>query len=255
MVQIPIKVKERLYKEIPKFKKILERIKDRDVNEADTVTVVVDMLERVFGFDRYSEITREFQIRGTYCDLAIKMGGKVEYLVEVKAVGIKLNLSHVKQARDYGANKGILWVVLTNGVRWILYKISLKGKVEEEVVIDFNFLKLDHRKNSNDFEKVFILCKKGLSKNLMDEIYGYKKIVNSNVLVDILLDSEEVKSTIRKQLKVIGNGTKASDEEIGNLLKNEVIKREFIERRNADGYKSVVRKKKKVTKNKEKDEK
>jgi hypothetical protein len=44
--------------------------KDRDVSEADTVTIVKDLLAEVFGYDKYAELTGEFAIRGTYCDLA-----------------------------------------------------------------------------------------------------------------------------------------------------------------------------------------
>jgi len=83
-------VTKRLISAVPKFKKVLTQAKERDVNESDTVTIVTDMLEEVFGFDKYSEITREFAIQGTYCDLAIKTGKQVDYLIEVKAIGLDL---------------------------------------------------------------------------------------------------------------------------------------------------------------------
>lgn len=47
--------------------------------KSDTVTIVTDMLEEVFGFDKYSEITREYAIQGTFCDLSIKSVKKIEY--------------------------------------------------------------------------------------------------------------------------------------------------------------------------------
>ena len=67
------------------------------------------MLEQIFGFDKYSEITREFVIQGTYCDLAIKTGKAVDYLIEVKAIGLSLRDSHLKQAVNYASREGI-WV-------------------------------------------------------------------------------------------------------------------------------------------------
>lgn len=72
MPSIPSVVSKRIQSAVPKFRKILENAKERDVNESDTVTIVTDMLEEVFGFDKYSDITREYAIQGTYCDLAIK---------------------------------------------------------------------------------------------------------------------------------------------------------------------------------------
>jgi len=72
MANIPATTSKRLVACVPKFRKILSRAQERDVNESDTVTIVTDMLEEVFGFDKYSEITREYAIQGTYYDLAIK---------------------------------------------------------------------------------------------------------------------------------------------------------------------------------------
>ena len=83
MAKIPKIVLNRLTKEIPIYQKVLEKAKNRDVNESDTVTIIVDILARVFGFDKYTEITKEQAIRGTYCDLAIKLDGKIKYLIEV----------------------------------------------------------------------------------------------------------------------------------------------------------------------------
>jgi predicted type IV restriction endonuclease len=88
------------------------------VNESDTVIIVTDMLCYVFGYDKYSEITSEFAVKGTYCDLATKIDGKVECLIEVKAAGLDLKENHTKQAVDYAANMGVDWVVLTNGCTW-----------------------------------------------------------------------------------------------------------------------------------------
>jgi len=77
MTYIPKMVIDRYIKSIPKFQRVLQVAKDRDVNEADTVSIIQDMLSEVFGFEKYIEITSEYAIRGTYCDLAIKMEDKI----------------------------------------------------------------------------------------------------------------------------------------------------------------------------------
>ena len=83
MASIPKKVAERLVVGIKRFQPILTAAKTRDVGEADTVTIVKDMLSDVFGYDKYSELTSEFSIRGTYCDLATKIDGVLQTLIEV----------------------------------------------------------------------------------------------------------------------------------------------------------------------------
>lgn len=86
MSAIPKKVSERLSRGIKKFQPVLSAALSRDVNEDDTVTIVTDILSDLFGYDKYSEITSEYAIHGTYCDLAIKIDGEVRLLVEVKAI-------------------------------------------------------------------------------------------------------------------------------------------------------------------------
>jgi hypothetical protein len=54
---------------IKKYQKIVSQIKKKDANESDTVTVIIDILQDIFGYDKYAEITSEYAIRGTYCAL------------------------------------------------------------------------------------------------------------------------------------------------------------------------------------------
>ena len=57
MAKIPKKVIDRFVKSIGKFQKVLKISKNRDVNEADTVSVIGDIFAEVFGYDKYLEIT------------------------------------------------------------------------------------------------------------------------------------------------------------------------------------------------------
>ena len=117
MASIPKKVAERLVSGLKRYQPILAAAKARDVGETDTVTIIKDMLADVFGYDKYSELTSEYAIRGTFCDLAVKLDGKLSTLIEVKAIGIDLKEQHVKQAVDYAANQGVDWVLLTRAIK------------------------------------------------------------------------------------------------------------------------------------------
>src|SRR3990172_7726468 len=101
MPTVPKKVYERLVAGIKQFQPILASAKSRDVNEADTVTIIKDMLADVFGYDKYSEVTSEFAIRGNYCDLATKLNGAIATLIEVKAIGLVLKDQHVKRSEEH----------------------------------------------------------------------------------------------------------------------------------------------------------
>ncbi len=104
MAAIPAKVRDRLVTGLKRYQPVLVSARARDVNESDTVTIITDILSDVLGFDKYSEITSEYAIRGTYVDLAIKVDGKLNTLIECKAIGLDLKDNHVKQAVDYAAN-------------------------------------------------------------------------------------------------------------------------------------------------------
>jgi len=224
---IPQKVSERLTKETLRFQKILRRATDKDINEADTVIIVSDMLSDIFGFDKYAEITREYSIRNTYCDLAVKVERDVKYLIEVKSISIDLKENHLRQAVDYGAHEGIQWVVLTNGLRWLVYSIVLKKTVEYEKVFEIDFLEMNPRKPDAQ-ELLFLLAKEGLRRNVISDYHERMQSLNLNVVSAILL-SETCLNMIRRELRRMTPGLKVELSEIESILKNEIIKRSILD--------------------------
>ena len=240
MVKIPQKVSERLKKEINQFQKILSTAKDRDVNESDTVIIITDMLAKVFGFDKYTEITSEQAIRGTYCDLAIKLNGKIKFLIEVKAIGLTLKENHLRQAINYGANTGIPWVVLTNGVDWEIYKIRFEKPVNYDLVCSFNFAELNSKKQE-DQDKVFLLCKEGIEKAAIEEFHDHVQSVN-RFMVGAIVQSDPVISVIRRELRRIADGVKVTEEEIQTILYAEVLKRDIVQGEHAEEAVTRVKK-------------
>lgn len=226
MVTVPKKVADRLAKEVRVFQRVLEDARKRDVNESDTVMIITDMLERVFGFDKYLEVTTEQAIRGTYCDLAVKLDDSVQYLIEVKAIGIDLKENHMRQALNYGLNHGIPWVVLTNGVDWEVYRVKFERPVEHEQVCTWNFLELNPRK-ADDQRMLFLLCRGGLRKAAIEQYHEHVQTVNRHA-ISAVIQSEPVLAVIRRELRRMSPGAKVSLDEISALLP-EVLKREVLE--------------------------
>src|ERR1041385_6902084 len=145
MANIPAKISKRISDELKRFQPIIDSARARDINESDTVTIVTDILQSVLGYDKYSEITSEHAIRGTFCDLAIKLEGRIATLIEVKAVGLELKDNFVKQAVEYAANQGVDWVILTNGITWRVYKVSFAKPIEHELVLEVHLTELLHK--------------------------------------------------------------------------------------------------------------
>lgn len=240
MAAIPAKVKARLQKEVRTFKKVLLSAKDRDVNESDTVTIVTDMLERVFGFDKYSEVTSEVSIKGTYCDLAVKIDGNIEYLIEVKAIGLDLKENHLRQVTNYGANHGIPWVVLTNGVDWQLYKISFERPIAVEHLCSFDFTELNPR-STEDLDKLFLLCRSGMKKHAIEEFHNRVQSVNRYV-IGAIVSSDKMVQSIRRELRRMSPGLKVEEAEIEKIITEGVLKREIQEGEKAAKASAQVKK-------------
>lgn len=232
MASIPKKVTERLIAGIKRYQLILAAAKSRDVGEADTVTIVKDMLGDVFGYDKYSELTSEFSIRGTYCDLAIKIDGALQTLIEVKAIGLDLKDQHVKQAIDYAANQGVDWVLLTNGICWRVYRLTFSKPIDQELVVDINFSTLNSR-SEHDLELLYLWCKEGWQRSVLGEYHTQKQAL-SRFFIGAMLQTDPVLEVIRRELRRISPDVRIDINQIKSVLLSEVIKREVIEGDKAD---------------------
>jgi len=232
MAAIPKKVVERLVTGLKRFQPILASAKARDVGESDTVVIVTDMLAEVFGYEKYSEITSEYAIKSTFCDLATKIDGTLQTLIEVKAIGLELKDSHVKQAVDYAANQGVDWVLLTNGISWRVYHVTFGKPIGQELVIDIDFCAMNH-KSQSDLELLHLWCKEGWVKSVLGDYHEQKQAL-SRFFVGGTVLSEPVLEVIRRELRRVSPEVRIDTEQIKNVLVNEVIKREVMEGDKAD---------------------
>jgi len=237
---VPKKVTERLISGLKRYQPILAAAKARDVGETDTVTIIKDMLADIFGYDKYSELTSEYAIRGTFCDLAVKLDGKLSTLIEVKAIGIDLKEQHVKQAVDYAANQGVDWVLLTNGNRWCVYHVLFTRPIQTELVVDIDFSVLSARSEA-DIELLYLWCKEGWQRSALGDFHTQKQALSRFFLGAMVL-SDSVLEVIRRELRRVSPDVRIDIDQIRTVLANEVIKREVMEGEKADGAKKKIAK-------------
>lgn len=227
MLKIPKKVVDRWSASVKSLTNVAISHKTRDVSEADTVTLVKDMLAEIFGFDKYNELTSEQQIRGTFCDLAVKIEGKIRVLIEVKAAALSLHDNHLRQAINYGAHEGIEWILLTNSLDWRLYKIKFGQPVDYEEVSSFSFPDINLKKEE-DQRKLFLICREGLTSDAMGIYHQHISVLNRFTVAQVLL-SEPVVNVIRREMRRYFPDLKIDMESIQDLLNNEILKREVID--------------------------
>jgi hypothetical protein len=223
----PKRVADRIRSGMKKLVPVIQQQKDRDVSEADTVTIVKDLLSDVFGYDKYAELTGEFCIRGTYCDLAIKLDGKVAALIEVKAIGIALNERHLKQVVDYAANHGVEWVILTNSVQWQLYNVVFAKPIDKHMLVEFNLLEIDARKD-HDVDLLYVMTKEGIGKGAHVALRDKQEATSRYVLAALILEDQDLIKVIRRELRKVVD-VLIPEDDIRAVLRDEVIKRDALE--------------------------
>ena len=142
-------------------------------------------------------------------------------------------------------------MILTNGLIWQCYNISLKETIEYEKIFELDFLTINPRK-IKDQELLYLLAKEGINKDVISEYKEHVQSLNRYVLAALIL-SEPVLDSLRKEIRKLTPGIKVDNSEIETILKNEVIKRNVID---CDGYseseKRIKRHLNKVAKSKQK---
>jgi hypothetical protein len=227
MAKFPKKFVDRVASRIKHFQSIASTQRTRDVSEADTVTVVKDILADVFGYDKYSELTSEHQIKGTFCDLAVRLEGKVRFLIEVKSAGLDLKDNHITQALNYGANQGIEWVILTNAVDWRVYRVIFGQPVSHEEVTSFNFTTVNANKD-DDLEAMFIIAREGIATDAINDFHQRVMMLNRFTIAQVI-KGDTVLQAIRREMRRIFPDIKVEAELIAQILENDVLKREVID--------------------------
>jgi len=224
---VSAKIETRIATQVKRYQSVLSEIKKRDISEADTVTVVNDILADVAGYDKYHEVTSQYAIRGTYVDLAVKVDDTIRFLIEVKAVGLDLKDGHVKQAIDYAANEGIEWVVLTNGAVWRVYKVHFGQPIEKILVCEIDLI-AQSAKSDEVLECFGNLSKEGFSKGTMADLLHQKQVTNKFTVAALLL-SDDVLDDLRKEIRRLGSGVRVEIDYLRAMLSNDIIKRELID--------------------------
>ena len=224
---VSAKVAGRIAAQMKRYQGVLATIQKKDISEADTVTVINDILADVCGYDKYHEVTSQYAIRGTFVDLAVKVDDDIRFLIEVKAIGIELKDIHIKQAIDYAANEGIEWVILTNGAVWRVYNVHFGQPIEKILVCEVDLIALSP-KSDEILECFGNLCREGFSKGKMADLLHQKQVTNKFTVAALLI-SDEVLDDLRKQIRRLGSGIKVEIDYLRALLTNEIVKRDLID--------------------------
>jgi hypothetical protein len=223
---IPAKVASRIATQLKTYQGILAQAMKKDSSEGDTVVIVTGMVADILGYDKYQNLSSEHAIRGTYVDLMVSVDNKPRFLVEVKAVGNELKDAYIKQVVDYAANKGVDWVVLTNGVVWRIYRVVFAKPIDKVLVCELNALEANC-KGPEAIECFGNLSLEAFSKDALSDWFHEKQITSKYAIAALLL-SDSILDAVRLQIRRLSQ-VRVEIDDLRSLLTDDVIKRELID--------------------------
>jgi len=198
---------------LKKFVPHLIKAREDNLNEADTSQRLVKFFEEVLGYDAFTEITKEQQVKDKYVDLAIKIDDSVRLLVEIKAAGVTLRDRHIEQAERYAAEGNIRWVLLTNGVVWNLYHLTFEEGIEYERVFSVD-LSSDPEGRAPDL--LGLLHRKSVRKGEHEDFWQ-KRAAMSPESIGRALFTEDVLRFIRREIRRL-EGLLVDEEDLANAI-------------------------------------
>src|ERR1051326_9441538 len=207
--------RERMKAALKKFSKPLADLVSRDANEGDTRLLVTDMLCEGFGFDKYSELTTEYRVKGEFADYGIRLERDLIAFLEVKRVATKLAAKHLRQVETYAVNEGVEWVILTSGVVWQVYHITGGLPIVVDLALEVDLLGDDTL--AQKANQLYYLSKESLKRRQMDALWQAKRATSPKSLEKELC-SDNFLLPIRKELKRT-TGQSVREADVRKLLK------------------------------------
>jgi len=173
--------------------------RQRNANEADTVMYIVRFLTDVLGYDLFKDVTKEFQVRERYCDVALKIDGEVKILIEVKAMALSLSDRHIEQAENYASRSGLPWVILTNGLTWRLYHLTFDANgIEHDLAFECELGPEADLEAA--WECLALLSRQAVAKGELTAFWEQKKTLSPQSLLRALF-TEPVLQMLRRELR------------------------------------------------------
>jgi predicted type IV restriction endonuclease len=216
--------RDRMKAAIKKFSRPLTDLVARDANEGDTRLLVTDMLCDGFGFDKYSELTTEYRVKGEFADYGIRLEKDLIAFLEVKRVNTKLSSKHLRQVETYAVNEGVEWVILTSGVVWQAYHITGGLPIVVDLALEVDLLGEDTIAQKSN--QLYYLTRESLKRRQIDSLWQAKRATSPKSLAKVLC-SENVVTAIRRELKR-ATGQAVTDDEVVRLISDTVLRPECL---------------------------
>ena len=183
------------------------------------------MLCEGLGYDKYEDLTTEYQVKGEFADYGIRIDKQMVAFIEVKRCTQKLGTKHLRQVQMYAVNECVEWMILTNGQVWQVYHLTGGLPVIIDLALEVDLLS-DATTASQRADALFYLTKEALRHRMLEDLWKAKAATSPKSLSHALL-SDSVLMALRKELRR-QTGHNSDEGEIARLLRSEVIRPEAL---------------------------
>jgi len=207
-----------------RYSKPLQDLKARDANEGDTRLIVTDILCDLLGYDKFSEVSTEYMVRGEFADYALRLDGQVIAMIEVKRIATALSSKHLRQVEMYGVNEGVEWLILTNGSVWQVYRLIPGMPVSVDLVLEVDLL-AGEETSLKKADKLLHLHKSFMQHGTLEELWEAAAATAPSKLAGVLLSESVLAETARELRRQTGHRMDPSD--LGRVIRECVIRPEL----------------------------
>lgn len=215
--------RERVKVSLRKFAKPLADLVARDANEGDTRLLITDVLCDALGYDKYSELSTEYAVKGEFADYGLRIDQQLVAFVEVKRAATKLGAKHLRQVEMYAVNEGVEWLILTNGAQWEVYRLIPGLPVTIDMVLSVDLLGPDTPAAKAD--ALFYLTRESLKRGQIEDKWKAAASTSPEKLAEIVLSDAVLGEATRELQRQTGHRVDPAD--LGRLLRDNVLRPEL----------------------------
>jgi hypothetical protein len=164
----------------------LDKWRRRSLNEASTRTILIEPILEALGWDVRDpdEVEIEYPtVDKKAVDYALKINKKPILLIEAKAVNDPLeDVKAITQIIGYATSDGIVWCVLTNGVKWKVYRSVEKCPAPEKLMfeVSLDLTEVGSPDGTDVAKQLWRLSREEIAKGTLDDI-GERTFIDGKV--------------------------------------------------------------------------
>ncbi len=121
---------------------------------------------------------------------------------------------------------------LTNGAKWQVYKVTFAKPVNQELVLEIDFLNTS-AKSTADLENLYLITKEGIGRSVLGDYHTQRQAL-SRFFIGAIIISDPVLEMIRRELRKMSPDVKIDAEQIKDVILQEIFKRDVVEGEKAE---------------------